>query len=314
MKILILTGFLVLSVGCRLEPASDSVPRPPAGRIPRGTKVFRNLEYVPGGHRRPMLDLYLPARTNGSLPLIIWIHGGAWWGGSKDDCPATPFVSQGYAVASVNYRLSQHAIFPAQIEDCKAAVRWLRAHAEDYHLDPDRFGAWGASAGGHLAALLGTTGDIEEFDRGPNPGFSSRVQAVVDFFGPTDLLRMNAQAGPKSRLNHDAADSPESRLMGGPLQERQALAAKASPIVYVTRDDPPMLLVHGDADPFVPYQQSEALYQALRRGGVDATLHLVKGAGHGTGFGRTENRLVEEFFEQHLKGKPRAAATEENVR
>jgi acetyl esterase/lipase len=280
--------------------------RPPAGgaALPAGARVLRDIEYVPGGHARQKLDLYLPAGTNTALPLIIWIHGGAWRGGSKDNCPAIRFVAKGYAVASVNYRLSQHAVFPAQIEDCKAAVRWLRAHAKDYGLDPNRFGAWGSSAGGHLVALLGTTGGVKEFEVGPNLGVSSRVQVVVDFYGPTDLLRMAEQSGPNSRMDHNAPDSPESQLVGGTLQENKERAAKTNPIVYVSRDDPPMLLVHGDADPLVPHQQSEELYQALRKAGVDATLHIVKGGGHGDGFGPEVQELVDRFFEQHLKGKP----------
>ena len=266
-----------------------------------GATILRDLAYVSGGHERQKLDLFLPAQTDHPRPLILWIHGGAWQAGSKDDCPARRFVSQGYAVASINYRLSQHAVFPAQIEDCKAAVRWLRVHAKDYHLDPDRFGAWGSSAGGHLVALLGTTGDVKEFDVGENPGVSSRVQAVVDFFGPTDLLQMDAQAGPEARMKHNPPDSPESKLIGGTLQENKEKAARANPIRYVSKDDPPMLIVHGDADPLVPHQQSEIFYEALKKAGVDAQIHIVKGAGHGTGFGPDVQLKVEQFFRQQLK-------------
>jgi len=284
------------------QPAATAKARPRASAtLPEGARALRNIDYVSGSHARQKLDLYLPAGTNASLPLIIWIHGGAWLAGSKEDCPARRFLSQGYAVASVNYRLSQQALFPAQIEDCKAAVRWLRAHAKEYRLDPDRFGAWGASAGGHLVALLGTSGGVKEFDTGPNPDVSSRVQAVVDFFGPTDLLRMDEQAGPESRMKHNTPDSPESKLVGGPVQEHQELAAKANPITYVTPDDPPMLLVHGDADPLVPHPQSEILYDALKQAGVEATLHIVKGGGHGTGFGPDVQEQVNRFLEQHLK-------------
>jgi acetyl esterase/lipase len=261
---------------------------------------LRDLAYVPNGHERQKLDLYFPAQTNRSLPLIIWIHGGAWRGGSKDNCPAARFTGRGFAVASVNYRLSQHAVFPAQIEDCKAAVRWLRAHANEYQLDTNRFGAWGSSAGGHLVALLGTTGDVKEFDRGENLAFSSRVQAVADFFGPADLLKMTAQSGANSRMNHDAPDSPESLLIGGTLPENPDKARRASPVIYVSKGDAPMLLVHGDADPLVPWNQSEELCAALKKAGVDATLHIVKGGGHGTGFGPDVNQMVEEFFDRRL--------------
>jgi acetyl esterase/lipase len=269
--------------------------------LPAGVKVLRDLAYVENGHERQKLDLYLPADTNTTLPLIIWIHGGAWKGGSKDRCPAARFVAQGYAVASVNYRLSQHAIFPAQIQDCKAAVRWLRAHAKEHRLDPDRFAAWGSSAGGHLVALLGVTGDTKAFDIGPNLDYSSRVQAVVDFFGPTDLTRMAAQSGPESTMNHDASNSPESELIGGPVPDNPEKALKASPITYVSKNDPPFLLVHGDKDPLVPWQQSQILNDALKKAGVESELDLVKGAGHGNGFGQPENERVAEFLKRHLK-------------
>ena len=249
--------------------------------MPAGAKALCDMVYIENGHERQKLDLYLPANTEGSFPLIIWVHGGAWKGGSKDRCPAARFVSQGYAVASVNYRLSQHAVFPAQIQDCKAAVRWLRAHAKEYRLDPDRFAAWGSSAGGHLVALLGVTGDTKEFDIGPNLDYSSRVQAVVDYFGPTDLTRMAAQSGPDSAMNHDAPNSPESELIGGPVPDNPEKALKASPITYVSKNDPPFLLVHGDKDPLVPWQQSQMLNEALKKAGVESELQIVKGAGHG---------------------------------
>lgn len=301
----LLTPLLALTL--QAQPASPGTNGPPGSlrQLPPDARVLRDIEYVPDGHQRQKLDLYLPAQTNHSLPLVIWVHGGAWRGGSKNDCPARRFVARGYAVASIGYRLSQHAVFPAQVEDCKAAVRWLRAHAKEYQLDADRFGAWGSSAGGHLVALLGTTGDSKEFDHGPNLEFSSRVQAVVDFFGPTDLLRMAVQSGSNSRMNHDAPDSPESLLIGGAVQENKEKANRANPINYVSKGDPPMLLVHGDADPLVPYQQSEELYAALQQAGVEAALHIVKGGGHGTGFGPEVDRLVEQFLERQLKAGAR---------
>ena len=211
------------------------------------------------------------------------------------------FVSRGYAVASLNYRLSQHAVFPAQIEDCKAAVRWLRAHATSYGVDPNRFGAIGASAGGHLVALLATTGGVKEFDVGANLEFSSKVQAVVDLFGPADLVHIAEQSGPESRIDHNAPDSPESKLIGGTMPENPDKAKSASPITYVSKDATPMLLVHGDADPLVPHQQSEELCAALKKAGADATLHIVKGGGHGTGFGRDVDQMVDRFFDRLLK-------------
>jgi acetyl esterase/lipase len=266
--------------------------------------LLRDIQYVPGGHERQKLDLYLPQpndrqdASKGLRPLIIWVHGGAWRSGSKDHTPAVRFIDEGYAVASINYRLSQHAVFPAQIQDCKAAVRWLRANAGKYGYDPNRFGAWGASASGHLVAMLGTAGDVNEFDVGPNAGVSSRVRAVCDFFGPTDLTKMSSFW---STMNHDAPDSPESLLIGGPVQENKDKARQANPITYVTKDDPPFLIVHGDKDPLVPHNQSEILCKALKDAGVDVTFYTVPGGGHGGFQDPNVDPLVSDFFRKHLQ-------------
>jgi acetyl esterase/lipase len=284
-------------------PAWSKEPRQPPQEALPGVKTLRDLEYIPGGHERNKLDLYLPEKVEAGekakkLPLIIWVHGGAWLGGDKKGCPAVRFVRNGYAVASVNYRLSQHAIFPAQIEDCKAAVRFLRANADKYGLDEKRFGAWGASAGGHLVALLGTTGDVNDFNKGENLKFSSRVQAVCDYFGPTDFLKI---ADFPSSMNHTAVDSPESKLIGGAILENKEACRRANPITYVTKNDPPFLLVHGDADPLVPHNQSELLYEALQKAGVEAKIHIVKGGGHGGFKDPAIEKMVEEFFDKRLK-------------
>ena len=207
-----------------------------------------------------------------------------------------PFVSKGYAVAAINYRLSQHATFPAQIEDCKAAIRWLRAHAKEYNLAADRIGVWGASAGGHLVALLGTSGDVKDLEgKQGNLDQSSRVQAVVDWFGPTDFTKMGG--------SHDQPNSPEARLLGGPVQENKDKAKRASPITYVAKDNPPFLILHGDKDQTVPFSQSALLAEALKKAGVEVTLQPVKGAGHGgREFSSAENlKLIEEFLDRHLK-------------
>lgn len=273
----------VLTLGC-LGASMPTLSAQPGGTgwrsdLPEGTIVHRDMAYVLNGHARQKLDLYLPEK-GGNLPLIINIHGGAFKGGSKDQGVPLEFLNEGYAIASINYRLSQHAKFPAQIEDCKAAVRWLRAHAAEYRLDPNRFAAWGPSAGGHLAAMLGTTGDTQEFDAGPHLDQSCRVQAVVDYFGPTDFLQMDAHRLPSGML-HDPANSPESELIGGAIQENKEKVSRANPITYVTRDDPPFLIVHGDQDPLVPHHQSELLEAALRQAGVPVTFYTVKGGGHG---------------------------------
>ena len=266
--------------------------------------VIRDIEYVPGGHERQKLDLYLPRQgaepndPNGPTPLIVWVHGGAWLGGSKERPQAIGFVEKGYAVASINYRLSQHGIFPAQIEDCKSAIRWLRANAGKHGFDPNRIGVWGASAGGHLVALLGTAGDVSESDVGPNRGVSSRVQAVCDFFGPTDLAKMGDFW---STMDHDSPDSPESKLIGGPVQESTDKAQRANPITYVTKDDPPFLIVHGDKDPLVPHNQSELLEEALKQAGVEVTFYTVPNGGHGGFKDPQVDILVTEFFRKHLE-------------
>ena len=252
----------------------------PAVPLPEGTKVSRDLAYVPGGHERQKLDLYLPP-TGSRWPLVVAIHGGAFRMGSKESEPAGAFVARGFAVAAINYRLSQHAVFPAQIEDCKAAVRWLRANAPQYGYDPDRVASYGASAGGHLAAMLGTAGDVKAFDAGANPGISSRVQAVVDFFGPTDFLQMDAHRPSAQAMIHDTPDSPESQLVGGPIRDNAEKVARANPVTYVTPDDPPFFIVHGDADVLVPHHQSELLEAALRKAGVRVWLVTIPGGPHG---------------------------------
>lgn len=291
--------------------AQPSTVRGAAG-LPDGAVAHRDLAYVPAGHERQKLDLYLPKPGDGGtakagLPLIINVHGGAFKMGSKADDVPFEYLSRGYAVASINYRLSQHAKFPAQIEDCKAAVRWLRAHAVEYHLDPNRFAAWGASAGGHLSAMLGTTGETREFDVGPNLDQSSRVQAVVDYYGPTDFLQMDAHRPPNGMV-HDGADSPESELVGGAIQDNKEKTARANPITYVTKNAPPFLICHGDEDPLVPFHQSQLLDAALRSAGVSVTFHRVVGGGHGGFRDPKVPELTEAFLARLLTPKQNAGS------
>lgn len=284
-----------------------------------GVRAFRDLAYVSNGAVRQKLDLFVPETGEGPWPVIVWVHGGAWLAGSKEDCPALRqgLIQRGYAIASIGYRLSSDALFPAQIQDCKAAVRWLRAHANTYHLDPARFGAWGSSAGGHLVALMGTSGAVKAFDVGEHLAESSRVQAVCDYYGPTDLLQMDAHTHAAARTAHDAENSPESRLIGGAIQQNQEKAVAANPITYVTADTPPFLIVHGDADPVVPHHQSELLFAALKKVGTAVQLHTIQGAGHGQGFGGTNiDQMVVGFFDRCLKNAalPIAIATQTTSR
>jgi acetyl esterase/lipase len=300
-KFLMLVCLPVFLTKLLAQPAELRTPM-----LPEDAIVHRDLAYVSNGHERQKLDLYLP-KEGTNLPLIIYIHGGAFRMGSKEQGVPTEYLSLGYAVASINYRLSQHAKFPAQIEDCKAAVRWLRANAARFRLDPNRFAAWGASAGGHLVAMLGTTGDVKEFDVGENLDQSSRVQAVVDYFGPTDFLQMDDHRLPDGMV-HNTPDSPESQLIGGPLQENKDKIAKANPITYVTPDDPPFLIVHGDSDPLVPHHQSELLEAALKKAGVPVIFYTVKGGGHGGFRDPKVPELTRDFLNKYLKsatGQPR---------
>jgi acetyl esterase/lipase len=214
------------------------------------------------------LDLYRPEAVLGLLPAILCVHGGHWDAGGKDRCPAVALVQDGYAVASINYRLARMAPFPAQLEDCKAAVRWLRANAAKYNLDADRIGVWGYSAGGHLAALLGTSGGVSELEgNGDNMQYSSQVQAVCVVAGPADLTAMT-NLGPRRTAAIQG-------LLGVPLEENKANAIAASPIHYISKDDPPFLIVHGEGDRVVPVEQGQRFYEELRKAGVNATLKIL---------------------------------------
>lgn len=283
-------------------------PRQNPATLPEGSRVLRDLTYATVAERDLLLDLYLPPATDQKIPVVVWIHGGGWRQGDKGNAgPARPMVGRGYAVVDVAYRLSGEARHPAQIQDCKAAVRWIRAHADEYGFDPDRIGAWGSSAGGHLAALLGTSGGVDAFETESHPNFSSRVQAVVDWFGPTDLLLMNTHAVAGATMDHDAPGSPESLLLGGPLQDQaqRAAARQVSPITHVSPDDPPILIQHGDRDLLVSHKQSEIFHTALKKAGVDSTLEIIKGGGHGFGGGDIPRDQITAtamaFLDKHLQ-------------
>ena len=261
--------------------------------------TFANVPYVSGGGERQQLDIYLPQnyREIEKLPVIVWIHGGGWQNGSKNDMPGKALINQGYACVSINYRLSQHAVFPAQIEDCKAAIRWLRANAKKYHLDPERIGVWGASAGGHLVALLGTTNHKKDFDVGENLDQSSAVQAVCDIFGPTGFASFTHVP--------NYPDNPVEKLLGGPLAEKKELAALASPMTHVAKENPPFLILHGTDDRVVPLVQSTQFHEALKKAGVDAEISIAEGAGHNRAAFTTPEymRTISKFFDKHLKNE-----------
>jgi acetyl esterase/lipase len=259
------------------------------------------------------LDIYLPEKGEGPFPVIFSIHGGAFKAGDKGDGQLKPMLeglNRGYAVVSVNYRLSPEAVFPAQIVDVKAALRWIRANAKQYKLDPDKIAAWGGSAGGHLSALLGTSGGVvvlEDLTMG-NPEKSSRVAAVVDWFGPTDFLKMDGQLQESKVKNpqvHSIPDSPESELIGKNLQDAPELVRKANPETYITPDDPPFFIQHGLTDQLVPYQQSANLAEKLEKilGKENVSLKLFPETGHGGPAFFTEANIndVFNFLDTHLK-------------
>jgi acetyl esterase/lipase len=260
-----------------------------------------------------LLDLYLPDTPPppGGYPLIVHIHGGAWRVGDKRDRQLNSpcqMLAEGYAIAAVNYRLSGEAQFPAQIHDVKAAIRWLRGHAAEYRLDPRRVAAWGGSAGGHLASLVGTSvgvSALEDLTLG-HPGERSDVQAVVSWFGPTDFLKMDVylrQTG-CGTPDHGAPDSPESRLLGAPISEVPDAVRRANPESWLRPDCPPFLLQHGTRDHLVPFQHSVRLADRIDEvaGAGRARLTLLEGARHGgPEFETAENlAVVRGFLQAHL--------------
>jgi acetyl esterase/lipase len=258
------------------------------------------------------LDIYIPESGDGPFPVIVSIHGGAFMFGDKRDGQVNPMLEglkRGYAVVSVNYRLSGEAIFPKNIQDVKAAIRWIRAHAKQYHLNPERMAAWGGSAGGNLSALAGTSGDIRELEDLSlgNADQSSRIQVVVDWFGPTNFLLMDPQLKETGNgvPDHDEANSPESRLMGQKITEIPEKVKWANPETYITRDDPPFLIEHGTKDQLVPTQQSVQLAEKLEAvlGKEKVKIYLLEGVKHaGPEFNTKENLdIVFAFLDKYLK-------------
>lgn len=248
-----------------------------------------DLQYGDGDALQ-VLDVYLPIPRPARLrPVVLWIHGGGWQAGNKtlSSGRVTALLNRGFIVASTNYRLTGTDMSPAQVHDCKAAIRYLRANAEQFFIDRGRAAVWGSSAGGHLAAHMGTSGGVAEAEGavGPYDGVNSRVQAVADYFGPTDFFNVEGW--------HTEAGSPEAALLGfslGDLQanadnpewaEEVALAHLTGVVEHVTPNDPPFYIAHGTADTTVWPEHSQLLFDALQGAGVESTLRWVEGAGHG---------------------------------
>ncbi len=280
-----LIAFLFLSLPCMADLLIDDFTQQeiaPSGKgVPKvvlsGSQV-KNLQYAEVDGKPLLLDLYLPEKPEGS-PLVVWVHGGGWKDGSKQKCFLKWLTNFGYTVASINYRLVDVAKWPAQLHDCKGAIRWLRANAKTYGYNPDCFIAAGSSAGGHLVALLGTTGDNEELegDVGGNSEQSSRVQAVVDYYGATDFpLRSKTQSW---KVNKPG--SVVYNLLGGPANQLVKKAKQASAKFHVTPDDPPLLVFHGVQDTTVLMNQTDSIEEAYKKAGLPVTVHRLENSGHG---------------------------------
>jgi acetyl esterase/lipase len=269
--------------------------------LPESVVMEADVEYGKAGERSLKLDLLRPKDQGEKvLPVIVYIHGGGWSGGNKESGRGmlASFVATGnYVGITVGYRLTGEAIWPAQVHDCKAAIRWIRANADKYHLDPKRIGAVGGSAGGHLVALLGVSGDVKELEGTcGNPGHSTRIHCVVDFCGPSDFPHFLEQKGA-------GGEWAVKKLFGGAPSEHAKEAKDASPVSWVTKDAPPFLIVHGTEDATVPFAQGEAMASALEKAKVPVIFVRVEGAGHG---GLNVAEVVQRqksFFERHLLGK-----------
>jgi acetyl esterase/lipase len=267
-------------------PAHDlPLPAPHAGN--GGTRLLLGVPYAATRGVRPLeLDVVLPPDGDGPFPVVVFLHGGGWQVGSRHSAgPAyrgaqpSPFehiALAGIAVASIDYRLSGEAIWPAQLHDAKAAIRWLRARADELGIDPGRIAAWGESAGGHLAELLGLVTDPAlEGDVGIT-GPSSAVSAVVAWYAPSDIAAVATDLG----VDPADATTREARLLGAPAPDVPELAAQASPMSHVTPDAPPFLLLHGEADRFIPFVQSVRLHTALVEAGAESDIVLYEDADH----------------------------------
>lgn len=270
--------------------------------------VKKGIRFASAGDQPLLLDLYLPQKSEKSgLPLIVWVHGGAWRAGTRSDVPVLGLVDHGFAIASVDYRLSTAARFPAQVHDIKAAIRFLRKHADEYGLDGSRITIAGSSAGAHLAALVGVSGGISELEGnvGDCTETSSEVQAIVSFFGASNLQSILSQSTPHGlRVRMPALDL----LLGGQPDQQPELAKLASPVAHVDSSDPPLLLIHGDQDPQMPINQSHELEGVYEKVGARVEFDVVHGGAHGgDGFFemRVLNRVAGFLKENALTVKPK---------
>jgi len=271
--------------------------------------TWKDLNYAGDGKSYHTLDIYSPTSSNNKSPLILTIYGSAWKSNRSKASKyikkslIKPLIDAGFAVASINHRSSTDALFPAQIHDVKAAIRFLRGNASEYKIDPSFVGVTGSSSGGHLAAMAGTTSDnkLMEGNVGEFLDYESNVNAVVDWFGPTDFLLMDICG---SKMVHDAINSPESKLIGGAIQENKEKASAANPINYISSNTPPFLIIHGMVDLTVPYCQSKVLKIALERANIESELISVRDGGHGKNVFIDKYKVeMVNFFLKNLKLK-----------
>jgi acetyl esterase/lipase len=265
-------------------------------------EVQADVEYGKAGERSLKLDVIKPkVASDKPRACVVWIHGGGWQNGNKSSGVGrlAGLVATGdYVGVSVGYRLTDEATWPGQIHDCKAAIRWIRTNSKTLGIDPDKIGVWGSSAGGHLVSMLGTRGEVKELEgKNGTPYVSSRVTCVVDFCGPSDFLAMGTD---HPKLKDPAG--PVYKLLGGPVSEKEDVAKSASPVTFVSADDPPILIVHGTDDRTVAIRQAEILYDAQKKVGNNSTFVKITGGGHGIGGPKVEER-VATFFAKHLLGK-----------
>lgn len=310
-------GFLTTLLCLPLAAFSVSAQFPGKGvKLPDSIRLEADIQYAGNNARSQRLNLLLPKTPKGDkpLPVILYIQGSAWMASQPAGGQAylAKYVVDGeYIGVGVGHRTSGEAVWPAQIHDVKAAVRWLRGNAKKYNIDPDKIGAIGNSSGGHLVSALGTTGGVKELegDLGEFKNLSSRVQCVVDEFGPSDIAEM--QNYPSS-VNHDLPSSPEGKLIGGRVSEKKDLAKAASPVTYAKADSPPFLILHGNKDNVVPFNQSERMYAALKKAGVECYFVTVDGGGHGGWSNPEIYKLERAFFDKCLRGIP-AKISEEKL-
>lgn len=250
------------------------------------------IEYARVGPRPLLMDIYAPQNPSQEVsPLVVWVHGGAWRAGSRAKVPVVALTRHGWSIASVDYRLSGEATFPALVHDIKAAIRFLRANADQYELNPDQIVIAGASAGGHLAALVGVSNQVDDLEGtvGQHAETSSQVSAIVSFYGASNLQTILSQSTPHGLSVRVPA---LQLLLAGQPSDQPELARLASPVAHVDRDDPPLLLIHGDQDPQMPINQSHELHGVYKSVGCESTFHVVHGGAHG-GRGFYEDEMID---------------------